>query len=59
MTEAQQALLIVKGVISDFPVETQDLIHECASRIRALLRETGDHGKVALFLVGAEIQTEN
>ena len=52
---ANTELLILKGYISDMPESDKAKIKECADKIRADIAEYGDHGIIALTLVGAEM----
>lgn len=52
------ALLMIKGLISEFPEEDRKKVEECAAKLRAAIEEYGDQGLVALALVGIENQEE-
>lgn len=59
MNEAQQALLLIKGLIYDQPEPDRDAIMEWADKFRSMLSEGGDNALVALTLIGAELQCAN
>ena len=46
--------LIIKGIVSDMPEADRTKIKECEEKIRALLKEYGEHGLMALAVVGSE-----
>lgn len=52
--QEQMALLMLKGAISDMPAEDQQKIAEAAEKIRVVMRESGEHGELALCLAAAE-----
>lgn len=51
-------LLVLKGLISDMPEESQTKIKETADKIRILVKENGEEGSVAMAYVGLEMQDE-
>lgn len=59
MTEGKMLLLMLKGTIAEAPKETQGEIEQIANRIRAIVKEHGDEGAIALALVGAEVGAAN
>ncbi len=54
MTEDEEVLHLIQGVISDMPNEDQQKVFQCAQMLRAHVRAAGANGKLALGLVGAE-----
>ncbi len=49
-------LLVLKGLISDMPEETQQQIMEFSETLRNLVLEKGKVGMIAYSLVGLELQ---
>jgi hypothetical protein len=49
-------VFVLKGMLSEMPVEDQERFKECQAKITAVLAEYGDIGFVALALVALEAQ---
>lgn len=57
MTEDQELVLVIKGLISDLPPAEREACEELAGHIRQCCRVAGEIvGTLALTLVGAEAQ---
>lgn len=55
MTQEQQTVLVIKGVISELPAAQVEACNELAELMRAQIRRAGEPvGTLALALVGAE-----
>jgi len=52
-------LTIIKGVIFDLPAEDQEKVKQCANQLRDAIKAAGQHGAIALALVGIEAQVED
>ncbi|KLN54693.1 hypothetical protein [Variovorax paradoxus] len=50
--------LLILGAIAQMPPEDRTLVEACAAEIRHTLKSYGEHGSLALGLVGAEIAAE-
>ena len=59
MTEAQQVLLMIQGVIFGLPEEDQKQVQAAAVELRTLLAARKEHGLMALGLVAAEIEAKD
>jgi hypothetical protein len=55
MGEAKMGLLILKGAITDLPLDEQVSVKSCADVLRASIKAHGDTGRIALALVGLEL----
>lgn len=55
MTSEQAQLLLLKGAITDLPLESQQKVQEAKEKLSAIIKDFGDEGRVALALVGMEI----
>ncbi len=55
MTPEQETLYAVKGLVGELDSEAKARTLECAEKIRKLVAEYSDCGRVALALVGAEM----
>lgn len=55
MKEAEQIVLMLKGVISEAPLEVQAKIKDAAQKLRDIIEANGDEGFVAMSLVAAEV----
>lgn len=55
VNQEEQVVLLIKGSISEMSKESQELIYSCADKIRTLILECGDEGRLACALVGAEL----
>ena len=59
MTEDEQTILIIKGMISDLPPAEAEACKELAEHIRGVIKVAGEPvGTLALALVGAEVQAK-
>ncbi|MBK1613334.1 hypothetical protein CKO44_07605 [Rubrivivax gelatinosus] len=56
MDEDRKTLLLIKGVIADMPPAEAAKVQACAAVLRRAVLDAGDHGVVALALIGAEAQ---
>lgn len=59
MTQEQQQLLMLKGIISDLPEEDKMKINAAHSMIKNIVAEYGDNGQIALGLAGAEFAAKD
>lgn len=55
MNTDQATHLLILGAISQMPPEDRKLVDACAAEIRHTLKSYGEHGVLALGLIGAEI----
>lgn len=58
MSEEQQTLLIVRGAIAAMPESDRNAIAAAADALRELIRTHGEHGVMALALVGSEFAAQ-
>ena len=59
MTNEEQTLLMIKGLISQLPVAEQEATNELAEHMRRMIASAGEPvGTLALALVGAEAQAK-
>lgn len=59
MTQEQQTVLLIKGLISELPEDQRQICNELVSRIRLFCESAGEPvGSLALALIGAEKQME-
>lgn len=56
MSEAEQMLLAVKGIIFDLAPDDQRIVQEYAARLRKMRMEDSERFILALSLVSSEIQ---
>lgn len=49
-------LLLIKGSIADLPAADQARVQQAAQQLRDVVEAAGDHGVMAMALVGAELQ---
>lgn len=49
-------LLLIKGSIADLPADDQTRVQQAAQQLRDVVKAAGDHGVMAMALVGAERQ---
>lgn len=56
--QAQAHLLMMKGAMSEMTEAERTKINEVAAAIRALVKDNGDEGLVAIAIVGLEIQAQ-
>jgi len=55
VTQAQEALLMIRGSIVSMPEKQQKIIKHVEKEIRELLEEYGDEAYMAICLIGAEL----
>ena len=55
MTEDEQIVLTLRGLISTMPETDQAKVRECYTKIKDLMIQYGDHGSAAVALLGAEL----
>jgi hypothetical protein len=53
MSAEQFAYLTILNFIEAMPEEDQEKVKECEAKLQALVTEYGEHGRLALALVGA------
>lgn len=59
MTQEQELVLTIKGMISKLPADQEEAVNELAEHIRSACRVAGEPvGSIALALVGAEAQAK-
>lgn len=58
MTQEEQVALMIRGAVAQLPQEDQMRIVECEAKIRALIAEYGEAGRMAIALIGADIAAE-
>jgi hypothetical protein len=58
MSEEQQTLLIVRGAIAAMPESDRNAITAAADALREQIKAHGEHGAMALALVGAEFAAQ-
>ncbi|MVT28192.1 hypothetical protein C8E08_5004 [Paracidovorax citrulli] len=58
MTEAQYALLLIRGAIAGLPEADRQGVELAAAKLREVVLHHNDHGQLALALVGAEQDAE-
>lgn len=58
MTDAQKELLMLKGYIADLEPADRQGVHLAATKIREVLAQHNDHGRLALALIAAEMASE-
>lgn len=56
MTEEQQTLLMLKGTVASMAEDDRRRVEAAAADLREMVKIYGDHGIIALALVGAEMQ---
>lgn len=56
MTEEQQTLLMLKGTVASMAEDDRRRVEAAAADLREMVMIYGDHGIIALALVGAEMQ---
>ena len=49
-------LKLIRGEIAGLPPDDQVQVHTAAQQLRDVIKAAGDHGVMALALVGAELQ---
>lgn len=54
MTDEEQTLLLLRGVVAGMPEDDQIRVKAIAETFRNALKAGGEHAVVALSLVGAE-----
>lgn len=58
MSEEHQLLQEVQGVIAAMPESDRNAIAAASDALRELIRTHGEHGAMALALVGAELAAQ-
>ena len=56
MTNEQETILLIKGIISDLPAKHSEAVNELAEHFRVAIKAAGGGGYLALALVSAEAQ---
>lgn len=51
-------LLLLKGAMYELAPAEQEKVKECAEKLRSVIVEYGDHGLLALALVGIELSND-
>jgi hypothetical protein len=54
MANEQMILLLIRDTLASLDKPDEERVEECAAKLRELMAEYGDHGPMALALVGAE-----
>lgn len=54
-SEAKVQLLLSRGIVAGLPNEDQTLIAQAKAKLRKIVEEAGEHGTMALALLGSEI----
>lgn len=54
--QAQRLLLI--GMVSELPTESQQKVQEAKDKLVAILKDFGEEGSIAMALVGLEMAAE-
>ena len=55
MSQEQDTLWMIKGIIGDLPEDRRDKIMESYNKMKAIMTEYEDDGEVAIALLGAEL----
>jgi hypothetical protein len=55
-SEDEITLKLIRGEIAGLPEDDQVKVRAAAANLRAVIEQAGDHGLLALALVGAELQ---
>lgn len=55
---AESVLLSLEGALKTAPQDVQEKVSECKTKIRQLVAEYGDAGRLALSVVGLEMTLE-
>ncbi|MFP5473069.1 MAG: hypothetical protein ACLGJD_05465 [Gammaproteobacteria bacterium] len=55
MSEEEHALLLIRGAIAGLPEDDRAKVEAAAAELRALIEVHGEHGFMAVALVGAEM----
>lgn len=56
--EEKQVLIMVRGIIAGLDEEDQVKIKKLAEELRKFVKDNGEHGQMALALIGAEFAAE-
>ena len=51
----QAQVLLLKGMITELPLESQQKVQDAKEKLSAILKDFGKEGGIALALVGMEI----
>ena len=55
MTSEQAQRLLLMGMISELPAESQQKVQEAKEKLSTILKDFGEEGGIAFALVGIEI----
>ena len=55
MSQEQDTLWTIKGLIGELPEDRQRAITESYTKIKAIVTEYRDEGEIAVALIGAEL----
>jgi hypothetical protein len=55
VSQEQETLWMIKGVIGELPVERLQKVTESYVKIKTIMSEYGDEGEIAIALIGAEL----
>jgi hypothetical protein len=59
MTQEQETVLLIKGIISELPASQAEACEELIEHIRRVCKSAGEPvGTLAITLIGAEMQLE-
>jgi len=56
-SEQAQRLLVI-GMVSELPTESQQKVQEAKDKLAAILKDFGEEGSIAFALVGLEMAAE-
>lgn len=56
MSKQEQAVLIIKGLLSEAEPAIREKVYAAADKLRAVVAEYGDEGKVAMAMVVGEFE---
>lgn len=59
MSQARDDCNYIRGAIAALPEADRRGVQQAAQALRELLARTGDHGRLALALVGAQMRLED
>ena len=59
MTNEQMQMLMIQGLVSQMPAESQAKISDCRLKLKAIVHEAGVEGKTALCVLALEVATED
>ncbi len=58
MTRQEEAILLIKGIVSELSPMEQDQFRELCEHLRHVIKQAGDVGVLALALIGSEEQAK-